>query len=154
MNPTWLTIVVAVIGVLGTLSAGWLTGRRADRATNADRAARQLEEERSLKRATYADVLRTARTLDRRVAASRSATELDDVLEQLLSAASHVELLSPELASGLLSTVIDLAERLVDLAKRRPATNEVIDETRADYTSALDDLTHRLHTEISRPSPH
>ncbi|TDD57668.1 hypothetical protein E1263_22500 [Kribbella antibiotica] len=154
MVSMWLTIAVALIGVLGTLCAGWLTGRRADRQLRDEREARQFEQDRASKKRLYADVMRAARAFGRAVVSEQGVPVLRDALGRLADVTSDVALETPDLAERSLGQVLEKAERLLTLAVQRPATNEVITETLTDFHSAVEALNGRLNAEINPRRPH
>ncbi|QNE18179.1 hypothetical protein F1D05_10085 [Kribbella qitaiheensis] len=148
MVPVWLTVVVALIGVFGTLGAGWLTGRRADRQLREERAVRRLEQERAAKWGLYSEVMRAARAFARSIVAGQPHAQVGEALDRLANVASDIALDSPDLAEDLLGPVLAKGQYLT-AAIQRAASRDVVAENLAGYQSVLDELNRQLNLRLA-----
>lgn len=147
MNPVWVTVLVAVIGLSGPLSSQWVNAVNQRRLAVIERDSKRAERQLQSREDAYAKFLVAARAFQ---AAMRSnAGGEDKRLDALREAAAYIELNAPELADGPLSPVIAEAERWTNLSATNSRTAPVVREVDADFQHALKKLRGLMREDIA-----
>ncbi|MFD7155649.1 hypothetical protein ACFV9C_13670 [Kribbella sp. NPDC059898] len=136
MTPTWVTLLVAFIGLAGILLTQWRADRRADRLDSAARTERRRSECRTV----FTALFRAADALDDATGDVPGEPTPDAALAQLRFERASVEFAAPALAAAELAAVLAAGVRLVALTTRTSRTRDVFLEARLDYQRAVADL--------------
>jgi hypothetical protein len=153
MTPIWLTILLAVLTVLGTLSgalgAQLIASKRAHELAKGEQAARREEQTYQDRREVYTKLLVAGGLIRPAVLAAGDPAVAEPVLTGLRDTGITVELTSPELTDGI-ETLLDTAERVVSLVLREGPSTPTATEAYAEYQTTFRDLRTRMLDHLNR----
>ncbi|MGW7538750.1 hypothetical protein [Amycolatopsis sp. NPDC054798] len=153
MTPTWLTISLAVLTLLGTLSgalgAQLIASKRARDLAKGEQAARREEQTYQDRREVYTKLLVACGLIRPAALAAGGPADAEAVLSGLRDAGITVELTSPELTDAI-ESLLASAERTASLASREGPSRPATVEAHTEYQTAVSDLRTRMLDHLNR----
>ncbi|WP_160695010.1 hypothetical protein [Amycolatopsis sp. SID8362] len=141
--------LTAVTGLAGAIGGQLVASSRAVKLARLERVGRLEDQVREERRTSYARFLVATRLVPP-AAKSADPAVADPALSALREAAAYVELAGPAGFEGLLSRVLDSADRWVMLAGRQGPTSPDAQAAGAEYQGASLELRSRMLAALGR----
>lgn len=139
----WVNVIVALMGMAGTITGHWFGARGSRKAAILQQEMHRADERRSVRESYCRDFLSSVRLV--------RLSGVDDDRSPLFEArraAAGIELYLPELADERLSRVMDAMERLIRL-RTDGGWSESIAETEQDFDHAIAALREAMREKLT-----